>query len=42
MLKTIKKKRPKEKVKNKKKYLSDNLSKKEREKEILNYRQGRY
>lgn len=42
MLKTIKKKRPKDKVKNKKKILATNLCKKERDKEILNYKQGRY
>lgn len=42
MLKTIKKKRPKNKVKNKKKYLATNLSSRERDREILNYKQGRY
>ena len=42
MLKTIKKKRPQNKVKNKKKFLATNLNSREKQKEILNYRQGRY
>lgn len=42
MLKTIKKKRPKNRIKNKKKYLATNLNGKEKDREILNYKQGRY
>lgn len=42
MLKTYKKKRPKNKIKNTKKILTNNLNSKDREKEILNYKQGRY
>jgi hypothetical protein len=37
MLKTLKKKRPKEQVKNKKKYLINTINSKEKNKEAKNY-----
>lgn len=42
MLKTFKKKRPKNKVKNKKRFLIHSINKSEQKKEILDYRKGRY
>lgn len=42
MLKTFKKKRPKNRIKNKKSYLADNLNSKERKQELLDYKKGRY
>lgn len=42
MLKTIKKKRPKNKVKNLKNFKRNELNKKDREREISNYYKGNY
>lgn len=42
MLKTIKKKRPKNKIKNTKQFQIENLNRKERKKEVLDFKKGRY
>ena len=42
MLKVLKKKRPKNKVKNKKSYQVNNLNSSETKQEILDYKKGKY
>ncbi len=42
MLKALKKKRPKNKVRNKKIYQVNNLNSKEAKKDILDFKKGRY